>query len=69
LPEQTDPTDADQQRDKLLARELEAIPFEPLLPIEKALIVGSLVLGVLLLGFLLWASATFFPITGPVTKG
>ena len=45
-----------------IARELEAIPYEPLLPIEKKLIVSCLVLGILLLGLLLWASTTFFPI-------
>ena len=33
-----------------LAQELEAIPYEPLLPIEKKLIVWCLVLGVVLLG-------------------
>jgi hypothetical protein len=47
-----------------LAQELEAIPYEPLLPIEKKLIVTCLVLGVVLLGLLLWASATFFPVGG-----
>jgi len=51
-----------------LARELEAIPYEPLLPIEKKLIACCLVLGVLLLGLLLWASATFFPVGGPAAK-
>ena len=45
-----------------LARELEAIPYEPLLPIEKKLIAGCLLLGVLLLGLLLWASNTLFPV-------
>ena len=45
-----------------IARELEAIPYEPLLPIEKKLIVSCLVSGILLLGLLLWASMTFFPI-------
>lgn len=38
---------------------------EPLLPVEKKLIAGSLLLGVLLLGFLLWLSNTFFPIARP----
>jgi hypothetical protein len=52
-----------------IARELEAIPYEPLLPIEKKLIVWCLVLGIVLLGLLLWASATFFPATGPAMKG
>jgi hypothetical protein len=68
LSDQTHSNERD-EADRLLARELEAIPYEPLLPIEKALIVGSLLLGALLLGVLLWASTTFFPIAGPITKG
>ena len=48
-----------------IARELEAIPYEPLLPIEKKLIVWCLVLGIVLLGLLLWASTTFFPAAAP----
>jgi hypothetical protein len=47
-----------------LAQELEAIPYEPLLPVEKKLIVCCLLLGIVLLGVLLWVSATFFPISG-----
>ena len=50
-------------------QELAAIPYEPLLPVEKKLIAGCLVLGVLLLGLLLWASATFFPVVEPGIKG
>jgi hypothetical protein len=46
-----------------LAEELAAIPYQPLLPIEKKLIVWSLVLGILLLAILVWLSSTFFPIT------
>ena len=46
-----------------LAEELAAIPYEPLLPIEKWLIASSLILGVALLGLLLWVSATFFPVS------
>jgi hypothetical protein len=45
-----------------LAEELAAIPYEPLLPVEKWLIASSLILGVTLLGILVWASATFFPV-------
>jgi hypothetical protein len=45
-----------------IAEELQSIPYEPLLPVEKKLITWCLVLGVLLLGLLLWASTTFFPV-------
>lgn len=44
-----------------LADELSRIPYEPLLPVEKSLILGSLLLGILLLGVLMWISSTFFP--------
>ena len=44
-----------------LAGELARIPYEPLLPIEKKLIAGSLILGILLLALLLWISASHFP--------
>jgi hypothetical protein len=45
-----------------VAEELAAIPYEPLLPVEKKLIAGSSLLGFALLGVLLWASSTFFPV-------
>ena len=49
-----------------LAEEMAAQPDEPLLPIEKKLIAGSLILGIVLLGLLVWLSNTFFPIpAGP----
>ena len=51
-----------------IARELEAIPYEPLLPIEKKLIIWCLVMGIVLLGLLLWASATFFPVLGAMIR-
>jgi hypothetical protein len=41
--------------------ELKKMQQEPLLPVEKKRIVGSLVLGVALLGLLLWVSRAFFP--------
>ena len=41
--------------------ELKKMEYEPLLPVEKQLIVGSLVLGIVLLGLLLWVSWVFFP--------
>ena len=44
-----------------LGDELAKIPDEPLLPVEKKLIVGSLLLGAALLGVLVWVSYTYFP--------
>ena len=44
--------------------ELKRMEREPLLPIEKRLIVWSLVIGVVLLAFLVWLSSRFFP-AGP----
>jgi len=41
--------------------ELKKMEYEPLLPVEKKLIVGSLVLGVVLLALLMWVSRVFFP--------
>lgn len=45
-----------------LAEEMAAIPYEPLLPVEKKLIAWSLGLGVVLLGVLYWASREWFPV-------
>jgi len=47
-----------------IKRELDAVPDEPLLPVEKKLIAGSLVLGIVLLGLLAWLSAAFFAVPG-----
>lgn len=47
-----------------LVDELAAIPYEPLLPVEKRLIGGSLLLGLTLLGVLWWVSHTYFPAPG-----
>jgi hypothetical protein len=44
-----------------ISDELEKMECEPLLPIEKKLIIGSLVLGTILLGLLMWISRVFFP--------
>jgi len=60
-PEQ--PTKPDEALD--LAQEMAAIPDEPLLPVEKKLIAGSLLLGVVLLGVLYWLSQLLFPTGGP----
>jgi hypothetical protein len=43
-----------------LSEELEKMPYEPLLPIEKKLIVWSISLGVFLLGVLVWINQMFF---------
>jgi hypothetical protein len=55
-PAEQRPTDAD------TARELAQMEAEPLLPVEKWLIGGSLALGAALLGVLLWISRTYFPV-------
>jgi hypothetical protein len=68
LSDKREPTSPEVTEDRLV-RELEAIPYEPLLPVEKALIVGSLVMGVTLLGVLLWASNTFFPVSAAPSLG
>ena len=43
-----------------LAEELEKMPYEPLLPIEKKLVLWSVLLGIFLLGVLVWVSQAFF---------
>ena len=43
-----------------LAEELEKMPYEPLLPIEKKLILWSITLGVVLLGGLLILNQLLF---------
>jgi hypothetical protein len=40
--------------------ELKKMQHEPLLPVEKTLIVGSLALGIVLLGLLVWVSQVCF---------
>jgi hypothetical protein len=47
--------------DPKIEDEMQRMPDEPLLPIEKRLIAWSLISGVLLLGLLIWCSAKFFP--------
>ncbi len=44
-----------------LSEEIRKMECEPLLPVEKKLIAGSLALGLVLLGILLWVSQRFFP--------
>ena len=43
-----------------LADEIKRMDYEPLLPIEKRLIIWSLLLGIGLLGLLIWVSGRFF---------
>jgi hypothetical protein len=43
-----------------LAEELRKMEYEPLLPIEKKLIVWSIGLGLVLIVLLVWISHTFF---------
>ncbi|QVL30366.1 hypothetical protein KIH39_16075 [Telmatocola sphagniphila] len=50
--------------DRQIAEELSKVEAEPLLPVEKWLIFGSLSLGISLLGLLLWISHRYFPIAG-----
>ncbi len=51
----------EQKTEGVLAEELKAMEWEPLLPVEKKLIGWSIGLGVALLGILVWVSRTFFP--------
>jgi len=44
-----------------LADEIRKMEYEPLLPVEKKLIIWSVTLGVVLLGILVWVSNAFFP--------
>jgi hypothetical protein len=55
-PTQTSP----EQQNINIAEELARIPYEPLLPAEKKLIIWSLSLGVVLLVILAWISSVFF---------
>ncbi len=47
-----------------IAQEIEKMPYEPLLPIEKKLIAWSLAAGVVLMVILIIASRIFFPVGG-----
>jgi hypothetical protein len=49
------------EEEKALKREMNAMEYEPLLPIEKKLIATSLGLGVFLLFVFIWMSQTLFP--------
>jgi hypothetical protein len=44
-----------------IKREMEQMKYEPLLKVEKSLILWSLVSGAVLMVILVWVSYTFFP--------
>ena len=44
-----------------VSREQVIREYQPLLPLEKKFIAGSLLLGIVLLGLLMWISHIFFP--------
>jgi hypothetical protein len=46
-----------------LKEELQKMEVEPLLPIEKKLILGSIALGLILLAVLYWVSSAFFQLS------
>ena len=50
------------EQETKIADELKKMEYEPLLPIEKKLIIWSISLGAILLGVLIWVSYTFFPV-------
>lgn len=54
----TDESDLDEVK---LSEEIKKMEYEPLLPIEKKLIMWSLILGTVLLVIFVWISYTFFP--------
>ena len=60
LPPEESPTVPPAEESRLVD-ELQAMEYEPLLPIEKKLIGWSIGIGVVSLGFLVWVSHTFFP--------
>jgi hypothetical protein len=60
LPPEEAPVVAAPMEAKLID-ELQKMEYEPLLPVEKKLIVWSIGIGVVSLGFLYWLSVTFFP--------
>jgi hypothetical protein len=49
------------QDEHALKQEMSRMEYEPLLPVEKKLIGGSIALGAFLLLVFVWISQTFFP--------
>jgi hypothetical protein len=60
LPPEEEPVVPPVEEAKLID-ELQKMEYEPLLPVEKKLIIWSIGIGVIALGFLIWISYTFFP--------
>ena len=52
---------ADKPDGPRIADEIGKMEHEPLLPIEKKLVLGSVIVGAVLLGILTWISYAFFP--------
>ncbi len=50
-----------QLEQEIIAQEMQKMEHEPLMPMEKKLIIWSLSIGVASLVLLYWVSATFFP--------
>jgi hypothetical protein len=49
------------QNDTTIKNEIEQMPYEPLLDVEKSLIRWSLIIGAVLMVILVWVSYRFFP--------
>jgi len=47
--------------DNAIKNEIERMPYEPLLDVEKSLIRWSLIIGAVLMVVLVWISYRFFP--------
>jgi hypothetical protein len=60
LPPEEEPVVPPAEEAKLVD-ELQKMEYEPLLPVEKKLIIWSIGIGIIALGFLVWISYTFFP--------
>ena len=55
------PTPSETKNDLSIKREMEQMQEDPLLRVEKLLILWSLALGTVLMVILVWVSYTFFP--------
>ena len=60
LPPEEEPAVPPAQEAKLI-NELQKMEYEPLLPVEKQLILWSIGIGIVALGLLIWISYTNFP--------